>query len=199
VSGLIYEDNGVLATFYFPRFSGVSRLDDVFVGAEVQVLHCGEKVSNYKVAAARYLEKDRDLPFVRLEVPGLKLQEQAPKFNFDDTDFVNCVLAGYVRDTDQLFVDTRKLRQIDKGEINNQVTQIWKGKALQTYGNPGSQRRLIGVPFANGLRGSPVFNTEGEVVAMVDAGRYVGTNLGLPVATSIAPLEGLLGNSRGVD
>jgi hypothetical protein len=198
LSGLIYEDNAILTTFFNPGFSGSSRLDEIFVGAEVKVLHCGETVASQKVAKAGYLDTGRNLPFVRLEVPGLKLQEQAPTFSYDDTEFADCVLAGHVRDTNLLFAERRKVSLLDKGEINNEVTQIWKGKALQTYGYSG-WRRLIGVPFANGLRGSPVFNRQGEVVAMVDAGRYLGKNLGLPVATSVAPLEGLLGNGRTAD
>jgi hypothetical protein len=91
--------------------------------------------------------------------------------------------------------DPRKLRFIDKGEINNEVTQVWRGKVLQTYG--ASRRRLIGLPFANSLRGSPVFNTHGEVVAMVHSGRAVGMGLALPVTTSVAPLEKLLGAKSG--
>jgi hypothetical protein len=197
MSGLIYADGAVLTTFFNPRFPGSGRLDEIFVGAEVKVLRCGETVASYKVAAARYLDKSRDLPFVRLDVPGLKLQEEAPTFDFEYTELVNCVLVGHVRDTRALFADRRQLRFIDKGETNNEVTQVWKGKALQTYGNADSQRRLIGVPFANGLRGSPVFDTDGAVVAMVDSGRYVSMNLALPVATSVAPLEKMLGANSG--
>ena len=124
-----------------------------------------------------------------------ELQEEAPTFAFEDAEFDDCILVGHVRDTRLLFADRRELRSLDKGEIDNEVTQIWKGKALQNYGNGASQRRLIGAPFANGLRGSPVFNAQGQVVAMVDSGRYIGTNLLLPVATSIAPLEKLLSSN----
>jgi hypothetical protein len=167
-------------------------LDDTFVGAEIKFVQCGSTVRSYKVAAARYVDGGRNLPFVQLKVPGLKLQEEAPAFNFGDTYFEQCVLVGHVRDTRVLFADRRELRSLDEGETNNEVTQIWKGKALENYGRATSQRRLIGVPFANGLRGSPVFNTQGEVVAMVDSGQYLGSNLLLPVATSIASLENLL-------
>jgi hypothetical protein len=197
LSGLIFADNDVLTTFRNPRFAGSTELGEIFVDAEVKVLHCGETVASYKVAAARYLDTGRDLPFVRLEVPGLKLQEEAPTFDFEDTEFVNCVLVGHVRDTNLLFAEPRKWSLIDRGETNNEVTQVWKGKALQTYGNATSQRRLIGVPFANGLRGSPVFNEHGEVVAMVDSGRMVSLSLALPVATSVAPLKELLGANSG--
>ena len=197
ISGLVYADGAVLTTFLNPRFPGSNQLDETFVGAEVKVLHCGQTVASHKVAAAHYLDKEQDLPFVRLDVPGLKLQAEAPTFDFEDTYFTDCVLVGHVRDTNLLFADRRKLRTLDKGETNNEVTQVWKGLALQVYGNEASHRRLIGVPFANGLRGSPVFNDGGAVVALVDAGRYIGTNLGLPVATSVAPLEKLLGANGG--
>jgi hypothetical protein len=192
MSGLAYADEAVLTTFSNPSFPGSSRLDDTFVGAEIKFVQCGSTVRSYKVAAARYVDGGRNLPFVQLKVPGLKLQEEAPAFNFGDTYFEQCVLVGHVRDTRVLFADRRELRSLDKGETNNEVTQIWKGKALENYGRATSQRRLIGVPFANGLRGSPVFNTQGEVVAMVDSGQYLGSNLLLPVATSIASLENLL-------
>lgn len=197
VSGIIYADDAVLTTFSNSKDPGSSRLDEIFVGAEVKVLHCGETVASHKVAEAHYLDSGRGVPFVRLDVPGLKLQDEAPRFNFEDTDFLDCVLVGHVRDTRPLFAERREVSRLDKMETDNEVTQIWKGKALQPYGDAASQRRLIGVPFANGLRGSPVFNDEGEVVAMVDAGRYVGTNLGLPVATAVAPLETLLGAKSG--
>jgi len=192
VSGLIYEKGAVLTTFRNPNSPGASELEEIFVDAEIKVLHCGETVATHKVKAARYLDKDHDLPFVRLDVTGLQLQQEAPTFSFDDMSCDDCVLVGHVRDTNLLFAEPRKWSSLDKGETNNEVTQVWKGKVLQAYGNSASHRRLIGVPFANGLRGSPVFNADGEVVAIVDSGRSLGTNLVLPIVTSVAPLEKLL-------
>jgi hypothetical protein len=53
-----------------------------------------------------------------------ELQEEAPSFAFEDAEFDDCILVGQVRDTRLLFADLRELRSLDKGEIDNEVTQI---------------------------------------------------------------------------
>jgi hypothetical protein len=58
-------------------------------------------------------------------MPSMReLQEEAPSFAFEDAEFDDCILVGQVRDTRLLFADRRELRSLDKGEIDNEVTQI---------------------------------------------------------------------------
>jgi hypothetical protein len=186
-TGLISSDETVITVGNYQRGSLTVLPPDT----EVQIVSCGKVEQTFKVASSVPLSQgSASSPYLKVTVPGLKLQGEAPRFEYDT--FGSLFVVGYLRRSDGLFY---QIRERPPPGIDNDNRRIFAGEKLSRWSDVGdddeTDRFDLDVPFGPGLLGSPVFSSEGKVVGLLDIGQFAGGNLVLGVGISSKPLAGL--------
>jgi hypothetical protein len=188
---------------------GVSAL----LGATVQIITCGKVQAEAKVSTVKPLVGDRVVGgFVRLGVEGadfpplsINLIPSAGEPDGEETDYGDDLsegpyrLAGFVRTRGALFVPSRRLPQhLDN---DNQDKLLIQGDYIQrmraSVADVGKVV-LFDIPYSTGMAGSPVFDREGQIQAIITGGVYVssGSHARLARAIPVSTLARAIGNAN---
>src|SRR5262249_29888740 len=140
---------------------------------EIQRVNCGKVHDSHKMKSVGPLSAAGKSPYLKLEVPGLKLKGTAPviskDLSFDHSLASNLFVAGYLRRSDGIFY--RRGERLETA-IDNNDRLVFRARQLPKWSTVGDDdddvdRFDLDIPFGPGLVGSPVFTNDGNLLGLL--------------------------------